>query len=179
MWQLMQAISWVHQHNIIHRDVKVANTLWDNEMQHLFLFDFDVAIIHKPGQIYCHVRGTDGYIAPEIMDIEDNPKRALEQSYDYKVDIYSAGVVFGQLLYDVKEHDLSNEETDANSGPGFRRKARKQLKRLRQRQRFKNVDLGERHDLELLAQMLHPDPKERPNAEQVLKSKYFDALSVK
>jgi len=49
--------------------------------------------------------GTDGYIAPEVLLHDDDNKS--DSRYSYKIDIYSAGVVFESLLYGVRENELT------------------------------------------------------------------------
>jgi serine/threonine protein kinase len=48
-------------------------------------------------------KGTDAYMAPEVM----KAKMMKKEGYDYKADIYSLGIVFTQVLFHLKKRDFS------------------------------------------------------------------------
>ena len=48
-------------------------------------------------------KGTDNYIAPEVVG-QNNQK----SNYDYKADIYSLGIVFAQVLFHLNTLDFGN-----------------------------------------------------------------------
>ncbi|KNE72478.1 serine/threonine protein kinase [Allomyces macrogynus ATCC 38327] len=86
--QLLSALDAIHALGIVHLDVNPANLMQD-AVGRLVLIDFGLARVcdgtpHPPG------RGTRGYIAPELF-----PPKMCTSTYP---DLYSAGIVFGQLL---------------------------------------------------------------------------------
>ncbi|ORZ32011.1 kinase-like domain-containing protein [Catenaria anguillulae PL171] len=86
--QLFSALDAIHAMGIAHLDVNPSNIMQDAHGQ-LVLIDFGLARVcdgtpHPPG------RGTRGYVAPELFP----PKICHSTSPD----MYSAGIVLGQML---------------------------------------------------------------------------------
>ena len=92
--QLLAALAYAHQHNVLHRDVKPANILIDGQ-DHLYLTDFGLAgSIETQQTRMTHpgaVLGTPAYMAPE----QAAGDRA---QVGPAADLYSAGVVLYELL---------------------------------------------------------------------------------
>jgi tRNA A-37 threonylcarbamoyl transferase component Bud32 len=89
-YQLVQAVNYCHQRNIIHRDIKADNILLqdskvDPEEVQIVLGDFGYATVQKPGDRFSDYIGTPLYQSPEIM---------AQQPYDGRAaDIWAMGVV--------------------------------------------------------------------------------------
>ncbi|PKU77395.1 serine/threonine-protein kinase STY17 isoform X1 [Dendrobium catenatum] len=80
-------MNYLHQNNIIHRDLKTANLLMDeNEVK---IADFGVARFKTQSGIMTAETGTYRWMAPEV--IEHRP-------YDHKADVYSFGILMWELL---------------------------------------------------------------------------------
>ena len=109
----------VHTRNIIHRDIKPQNILLTSD-DTAKLGDFGVAcILEASNDIAATVTGTRKYMAPEQYDGE----------YDYRVDLYSLGLVLYEMLTgrfpfhgknqdDIKIRKLHAEIVLDNSLPG-------------------------------------------------------------
>lgn len=66
--QLLHALKYIHQHKVIHRDLKLGNFFLDEHLQ-LKVGDFGLAnTLASPHEKRKTVCGTPNYIAPEIID---------------------------------------------------------------------------------------------------------------
>ncbi|KAK0581517.1 hypothetical protein LWI29_014711 [Acer saccharum] len=83
-----KGMNYLHQNNIIHRDLKAANLLMD-ENEVVKVADFGVARVKSQSGVMTAETGTYRWMAPEV--IEHKP-------YDHKADIFSFGVVLWELL---------------------------------------------------------------------------------
>ncbi|KAE9611563.1 putative dual-specificity kinase TKL-Pl-4 family [Lupinus albus] len=83
-----KGMNYLHQHNILHRDLKGANLLMD-ENGVVKVADFGVARVKAQSGVMTAETGTYRWMAPEV--IEHKP-------YDHKADVFSFGVVLWELL---------------------------------------------------------------------------------
>ncbi|KAG6421588.1 hypothetical protein SASPL_118145 [Salvia splendens] len=83
-----KGMNYLHQNNIIHRDLKAANLLMD-ENEVVKVADFGVARVKSQSGVMTAETGTYRWMAPEV--IEHKP-------YDHKADVFSFGVVLWELL---------------------------------------------------------------------------------
>ncbi|KAG9441756.1 hypothetical protein H6P81_017610 [Aristolochia fimbriata] len=83
-----KGMNYLHQNNIIHRDLKAANLLMD-ENEVVKVADFGVARVQSQSGVMTAETGTYRWMAPEV--IEHKP-------YDHKADVFSFGVVLWELL---------------------------------------------------------------------------------
>lgn len=83
-----KGMNYLHQNNIIHRDLKAANLLMD-ENEVVKVADFGVARVKAQSGVMTAETGTYRWMAPEV--IEHKP-------YDHKADVFSFGVVLWELL---------------------------------------------------------------------------------
>ncbi|KAH7290475.1 hypothetical protein KP509_30G050000 [Ceratopteris richardii] len=83
-----KGMDYLHQNNIIHRDLKAANLLMD-EHEVVKVADFGVARVQAQTGVMTAETGTYRWMAPEV--IEHKP-------YDRKADVFSFGIVLWELL---------------------------------------------------------------------------------
>ncbi|KAH8331048.1 hypothetical protein KR067_010907 [Drosophila pandora] len=165
--QIVDAVDYVHLKGLIHRDLKPSNIFFSQDGQ-IKIGDFglvtDMADIpnlvakcgDQTGLPSCarHTQqvGTHLYMSPEQL---------LGRHYDYKVDIYSLGLIFFELhVYFCTEMERI-----------------KTMRNLRDGQYPKDFAVKYPEQYDLLQQMLSADPEQRPQTKQ-LKSQLHEILQL-
>lgn len=84
---IIQSLSSLRERNIIHRDVRMENLIFD-ENNYIYLIDFSYAIFYSEKNDFNNfVKGNDFDNAPEIQ---------IKSNYDYNSDYYRIG---GTIIY--------------------------------------------------------------------------------
>jgi eukaryotic-like serine/threonine-protein kinase len=101
MVQLVLGLTQIHNAGYAHRDIKLSNLMIDQQNTIKYI-DFGISCIQEckleSCDNYCSkpgIRGTPGYIAPEILKNKTSGDLYASQ----KADIWSLSVVFYKLLY--------------------------------------------------------------------------------
>ncbi|WP_198013590.1 ATP-binding protein [Crinalium epipsammum] len=93
--KLTEALSQLHNFNIIHKDINLYNIIWNRKTDHVKLIDFGICTEvsrEKPSfNSWNLLEGTLGYISPEQTG-------RMNRSLDYRTDFYSLGATFYQML---------------------------------------------------------------------------------
>ncbi|MBK07655.1 MAG: hypothetical protein CL920_33275 [Deltaproteobacteria bacterium] len=91
--QIITSLDFIHQHQVVHQDLKPANILLNVSEDTAYLADFGLAkdlttdeLFTRPGFV-----GTLGYSAPELIE---------RKRLDGRTDLYSLGVILYTLLSD-------------------------------------------------------------------------------
>lgn len=79
---IILSLEYCHTNNIIHRDVKPENLVFDDK-GYLKLTDFGIAKFYQK-ENYRETSGTPGYMAPEVM---------CAQNHTIAVDYFALGVI--------------------------------------------------------------------------------------
>ena len=89
--QIIQALKYMREEHVIHRDLKLGNLFIDQDMR-LKLGDFGLATkVTYDGEKKRTICGTPNYIAPEVL--------SSRIGHSYEVDVWSLGVIFYTLLF--------------------------------------------------------------------------------
>jgi serine/threonine protein kinase len=87
--QLVEAVAFMHEHNVAHMDLKPRNVIIPPEGGRLSIIDFSVSIrVRSPDATYRGVVGTEDYIAPEVREGQYKPMLA---------DLWSCGRTLEEL----------------------------------------------------------------------------------
>ena len=93
--QLTQILQGLHQHRVIHKDIKPQNILIHPETRHIKLTDFSLAShLPKENPVLTNpqvIEGTLAYLSPEQTG-------RMNRGIDYRSDFYALGVTFYELL---------------------------------------------------------------------------------
>lgn len=99
---LSSALTYLHKQGIVHRDIKPENLLisvQEDGSQSVKLADFGLAVELGDSPLYS-VCGTAFYVSPEMLN---------ETGYDFKVDVWSTGVICFILLCGYPPFTSENE----------------------------------------------------------------------
>ncbi|OBA28027.1 Pkinase-domain-containing protein, partial [Hanseniaspora valbyensis NRRL Y-1626] len=163
-FQILQAVKYMHERNITHRDLKPDNILIEQDSPVLIkITDFGLA---KKGNAFKTFCGTLAYIAPELLqDIANRNQlrpRYMRPEYTTQVDMWSLGCLVYVIMTGHLPFSASSEED-----------------------LFKQIKIGEFHQGPLkmnnisekgqsfLKALICVDPSKRLNAEEALKHSWF------
>ena len=106
--QLISALSSLHRHNVVHRDVKPENLMvsdiGDPSKCRLVVIDFGYAAL-ETAEGLTELAGSPEYAAPEVLAWLDD----VGQPYTKACDMWSVGVTAYVLLVGELPHDLPGE----------------------------------------------------------------------
>ena len=165
--QLLQILVKQADNDIISRDIKLENLMYNHETDVLKIIDYGFGCKRAT----CNLKtfqGSTGYIAPEIYSVKVKSEHALA------VDMFAAGMAIFTLLHNwsifgVHAHVVTKPHpTDADvktyttTGAYYGETTKDYLNRW-----FTKTDITE-NTLPLILHMIHPDPAKRPTASAAL-----------
>jgi serine/threonine protein kinase len=147
--QLASGLAHVHSLNILHRDIKPNNIIYNStDPVHAIIVDFGCSVPNSKSNR--HDRGTITYLAPEVMRIKEGKSSEL---FSFPSDVWSLGVTLIDFLMGQQLHRPLGTESiyqDFKKAMGTN-----------------NVELLYREFWDLVLELLAWDPKLRPTAMQV------------
>lgn len=149
MKQILNGVQYLHDNNIIHRDLKLGN-LFLNDNIEVKIGDFGLATkIEYNGQRKETVCGTPNYIAPEII---------TKKGHSFEVDIWSIGCIMYTLL--------------VGKPPFETQSLRETYDRIKKCQYGLPLTLKS-PAVKLIKAMLQANPEKRPTVQSVQKFEWF------
>ncbi|XP_028408337.1 probable myosin light chain kinase DDB_G0284661 [Dendronephthya gigantea] len=132
--------------NIVHRDIKLENILYDFDTDEIKLIDFGLASKHKSGKVLDEYCGSEMNVPPEYV---------INRQYDpSKEAVRSIGVVIYQMLYGRAPYTNYNTFSDVIAGlPKF--------------------DHISEEVKDLLTKLFAMNPKNRPSLKEVAKHSWL------
>ena len=189
--QIIQGIKYIHEQNIVHRDIKLENLLIDLN-NNVKICDFGIGRkIKNKNQLLHDQCGTLMYMAPEIL------LSSKEKGYEpFPVDIWSSGIslyimLSGTLPFNYKnkknEDDEEEEEENEEEEESFSEKSKS---KKNEEDNFKlqySIVYKEPKKIEkisdeardLLKGLLNKDPKKRLTCEQILNHPWLNNCKEK
>ena len=88
--QAAEGMTWLHGANVIHRDFKPSNLLWDKNTNTVKVCDFGLsALVQRGDGVQGEAKGTPLFVAPELVQGGDTTHAA---------DVYSFGIAMSVFL---------------------------------------------------------------------------------
>ena len=159
---IASALAAAHAAGIVHRDVRPANVLWDEDGQKALLADFGIAaLLVTSGEEATRLTKTGQMIGdPKYL----SPEQLLDQDLTELADIYAFGVLGYELLTGEGPYDARTNTqwitAHLNQDP----------KDLQQMRPEVDADLAD-----LLRRCLNREPKHRPSAADVARALSVDS----
>ena len=150
--QIIRALKYLHNHRIIHRDLKLGNLFLTSKLE-LKLGDFGLAAkLEYDGQRRKTVCGTPNYVAPEILE--------KKNGHSYEVDIWSLGIVIYTMLFGVPPFDANDEKII--------------YKKIKMNSyKFPDSIKVENSAKKLISSLLNLDPSKRPSLDSIIEHDFF------
>ncbi|KFH65879.1 CAMK protein kinase [Podila verticillata NRRL 6337] len=112
--QICQAVNYLHQQGIVHRDIKSENIML-TEDKRIKLIDFGLARTISSKEVLTNRCGTRAYMAPETDQSDDS------NAYGKAVDVWSLGVLLFRMLSGIypftfdDEHHVNGDASQQSS----------------------------------------------------------------
>ena len=149
MRQLLDAMVYLHENKVIHRDLKLGNLFLNDQME-IKIGDFGLATrVDFDGERKKTLCGTPNYIAPEVLG---------KKGHSYEVDMWSLGCILFTLLCGKPPFETNSlSET---------------YKRIKRGEYYVPSHISKNAKV-LIDKLLVQDPTLRPTAQQTLQSAFL------
>lgn len=152
LFQVINAVKYLHAHRVIHRDLKLGNLFLSEKME-VKVGDFGLATkLEFEGEKKRTICGTPNYIAPEVLD--------GKTGHSYEVDVWSLGVIAYTLAVGKPPFETSDVKTT------YRRI------RMNAYNFPTEVQISEAIR-SLISRILISDPTKRPTLDELLEHPFF------
>jgi serine/threonine protein kinase len=152
--KMLEVLQYMHSKGVVHRDLKPENILMTSQEDDVEfkIIDFGLAAVCSSARLLDRC-GSPGYVAPEVLE---------KQPYDFKVDVFSLGVVLYIMLSGMSPFsgDTQREVLRKNQEGVINFKT----------QEFDNASID---FIKLLRNLTQIDPELRPTAAEALQCRLF------
>ncbi|EZA62672.1 serine/threonine-protein kinase polo [Ooceraea biroi] len=149
MKQILDGVFYLHQHKIIHRDLKLGNLFLNDELQ-VKIGDFGLATrLEHEGERKKTVCGTPNYIAPEVL---------TKIGHSFEADVWSIGCIMYTLLVGKPPFETAS--------------LRETYARIKQVQYKTPTHIG-KPAMNMVSNMLQLNPSKRPSVPRLMKDVFF------
>ena len=167
-YQILIGLKYIHKCKIIHFDLKPQNIIFDGYL-YVKIIDFSVALDYskiKSNKIKLPFRGTNFYIAPEVLK-----SKTINVNDLNKVDLYSLGVILYNLVFNTYPYRL--ERSDVGSYDLIYNKIENnKLEFSNKRNSYS------KHFIDFLSQLLEIDINKRININQALNNYWINGAKI-
>ena len=151
LYQSISGLCYIHQNNIIHRDIKHLNIFLTNDMK-IKIGDFGFSAIRKLNEENKPEKetkclGSSFFLSPEMID---------RKPYGSKTDVYSLGCIFHELCFFKPPREPFKDENNKIIG-------------LRDIPIKFNKDKYSEELKNIIYKMIEKEPSKRPNTEELFK----------
>jgi len=190
MKRLLENLQYMHEHQLVHRDLNLNNYIVDMPSRTFMLKTFAQTLQQRESEqdgtildisAQGNGAGSPHFLAPELH---------LNQSFNDKADIWSLGCILWRLLTGLHLYDAPTpadrsylvliEQAGLHPHHPYIGSFQDELNRLRQenengdhRARMEAAATLPPEARELLARLIHPNPDLRPTSEEVLQHPFF------
>ena len=151
LFKITHAISHCHSNNIVHRDLKAENILFETKTENkndVKIIDFGLA--RKKGSHNMHsIVGTPCYVAPEVLD----------GTYDKKCDMWALGVLTYVMLFGKYPFNDENKSV--------------LFDKIKNQEPIYDSNLISDDALNVIQILLYKNPNKRPDANSLLNHSWF------
>lgn len=173
--QLVQIVYQMHNHNVVHRDLKLENVLQDTE-GNIVLIDFGLAVESSQS---VQASGTPGYYPPEILEAETTTSSKGHDLFSLGMmllGVMSRGTSYQNTFNERFKtiHDIQAEILLIKDNPKQKTHLQElqasllqQLTELRSEIQKEDSPIGKPYG-SIIAQLLDPNPESRMTDEQLL-----------
>ena len=190
MYKIIECLEYSHRKKIMHRDIKFTNIAINSETKELNIYDWGLSDVYIKDYKFSLTIGSRYYKAPELF---------MEfKKYDYAIDMWSVGCLFGAMLFQLDVLFQGNSNQDQlivitkqfgfDKINNFLEKykkdcflSQKMMKKMKSYKgknwdeyiNDKNKHLINENALDLLNKLLEIDPEMRIKAKDALNHPYF------
>lgn len=97
--KVVDILASIHEQNVIHKDIKPSNIIWNREQDIVQVIDFDLAVkLPKEKREFQN----SGVLEGSLLYISPEQTGRMNRNIDYRSDYYSLGVVLYEMMTGIK-----------------------------------------------------------------------------